>query len=235
MAVAWTRRRSIASSSPSTPPRRWARAPDLDCRWRTASSPAIAARSRSATRPVREPSSASFFRSRAPTETRSCWHARRRRTAEDRIQSETLNPVLIIGWLHFRNPLRSVKGYVSMPKILVIDDDVMVRNTISKVLRHCGFEVIVAEDGVRGLASFRRDRPDLVITDIIMPEKEGIETIIEMRREHPDTKIIAVSGGGRIGNADFLSMATSLGAAAVIAKPFLPEELINQVKSCLAA
>jgi DNA-binding response OmpR family regulator len=122
-----------------------------------------------------------------------------------------------------------------MPKILVIDDDLMVRNTISKILRHSGFEVIVAEDGVRGLASFRRDRPDLVITDIIMPEKEGIETIIEMRREHPDTKIIAVSGGGRIGNADFLSMATSLGASAVIAKPFLPEELINQVKSCLAA
>jgi DNA-binding response OmpR family regulator len=122
-----------------------------------------------------------------------------------------------------------------MPKILVIDDDVMVRNTISKVLRHSGFEVIVAEDGVRGLASFRRERPDLVITDIIMPEKEGIETIIEMRREHPDTKIIAVSGGGRIGNADFLGMATSLGAAAVIAKPFLPEDLISQVKSCLAA
>lgn len=122
-----------------------------------------------------------------------------------------------------------------MPKILVIDDDVMVRNNICKVLRHSGFEVIAAEDGGRGLASFRRDRPDLVITDIIMPEKEGIETIIEMRREHPDTKIIAVSGGGRIGNADFLSMATSLGAAAVIAKPFLPEELINQVKSCLAA
>jgi DNA-binding response OmpR family regulator len=122
-----------------------------------------------------------------------------------------------------------------MPKILVIDDDVMVRNTISKVLRHSGFEVIVAEDGVRGLASFRRDRPDLVITDIIMPEKEGIEIIIEMRREHPETKIIAVSGGGRIGNADFLGMATSLGAAAVIAKPFLPEDLISQVKSCLAA
>ena len=122
-----------------------------------------------------------------------------------------------------------------MPKILVIDDDVMVRNTISKVLRHSGFEVIVAEDGVRGLASFRRDRPDLVITDIIMPEKEGIETIIEMRREHPETKIIAVSGGGRIGNADFLGMATSLGAAAVIVKPFLPEDLISKVKSCLAA
>ena len=122
-----------------------------------------------------------------------------------------------------------------MPKILVIDDDVLMRNTISKILRHSGFEVIVAEDGVRGLVSFRRDHPDLVITDIIMPETEGIEVIIEMRREQPNTKIIAVSGGGRIGNADFLGMAQSLGAAAILAKPFLPEELISRVRSCLAA
>jgi len=122
-----------------------------------------------------------------------------------------------------------------MPKILVIDDDLMVRNTIAKILRHGGFEVIIAEDGARGLVSFRREQPDLVITDIIMPEKEGIEVIIEMRRERPDTKIIAVSGGGRIGNADFLGMAKSLGAAAVIAKPFLPEDLISRVKTCLAA
>jgi CheY-like chemotaxis protein len=128
-----------------------------------------------------------------------------------------------------------VKGHVIMAKILVIDDDLLVRNTISKILRNGGFEVTLAEDGVRGLASFRRDRPDLIITDIIMPEKEGIETILEIRKEHPAAKIIAVSGGGRVGNADFLAMAKSLGAVAVIAKPFRSEELIDHVRACLAS
>ena len=121
-----------------------------------------------------------------------------------------------------------------MPKILVIDDDVMVRNTISKILHHSGFEVVVAEDGVRGIVAFRRERPDLVITDIIMPEKEGIGTITEMRRERPDAKIIAISGGGRIGSADFLGMALKLGAIDVISKPFLPQDLVSRVKVCLA-
>jgi DNA-binding response OmpR family regulator len=120
-------------------------------------------------------------------------------------------------------------------KILVIDDDPMVRSTISRILSHNGFEVNLAEDGVRGLASFRSQRPDLVITDIIMPEKEGIETITEIRRDFPGTKIIAISGGGRIGNADFLSMAKRLGATEVISKPFTPRDLVSCVRKCLEA
>jgi two-component system, chemotaxis family, chemotaxis protein CheY len=122
-----------------------------------------------------------------------------------------------------------------MAKILVIDDDVMVRHTISKILRHGGHEVVLAEDGVRGMVAFRKERPDLVITDIIMPEQEGIATISQIRRETHDAKIIAVSGGGRIGNADFLAMARKLGANDILAKPFLPEELLSRVKTCLAA
>ena len=122
-----------------------------------------------------------------------------------------------------------------MSKILVIDDDTMVRNTLSAILRHHGYEVELAVNGKQGLAAFRTGAPDLVITDIIMPEKEGIETIIEMRRDRPDAKIIAISGGGRVGNADFLRMAKTLGATAVIAKPFSPQELIGCVKTCLAA
>ncbi len=121
-----------------------------------------------------------------------------------------------------------------MAKILVIDDDVMVRHTITKILRHGGHEVVTAEDGVRGMAAFRKEHPDLVITDIIMPEQEGIATITQIRREASDTKIIAVSGGGRIGNSDFLSMAQKLGANDILAKPFLPEELMGRVRSCLA-
>jgi DNA-binding NtrC family response regulator len=126
-------------------------------------------------------------------------------------------------------------AHTDMSKVLIIDDDAMVRNTIWKILARDGLEIVIAGDGAKGLASFRQGRPDLVITDIIMPEKEGIATILEMRRERPDAKIIAISGGGRIGSLDFLSMAKSFGAMAVIAKPFDPDEFLNCVRSCLAA
>ena len=120
-----------------------------------------------------------------------------------------------------------------MARILVIDDDSAARDTIVQVLEDGGYEVTSAEDGRVGLASFRRAPPDLVITDIIMPEKEGIQTITEMRGERPDTKIIAISGGGRIGNTDFLRIARHLGAMDVIPKPFDPDDLLSCVGRCL--
>ena len=120
-----------------------------------------------------------------------------------------------------------------MTKILVIDDDVIVRETIVQILEDRGYTVLSAEDGDRGLALFRAERPDLVITDIIMPEKEGIQTITEMRGERPDAKIIAISGGGRIGNTDFLKIARHLGAMDIIPKPFDPDELVSRVRRCL--
>jgi DNA-binding response OmpR family regulator len=121
-----------------------------------------------------------------------------------------------------------------MAKILVIDDDAMLRHTITKILRRGGYEVVTAEDGARGMAALRKERPDLVITDIVMPDQEGIQTITQIRREARDTKIIAVSGGGIVGNVDFLSMAQQLGAHDVLAKPFLAEDLIGRVRNCLA-
>ena len=120
-----------------------------------------------------------------------------------------------------------------MARILVIDDDSAARDTIVQVLEDGGYEVTSAEDGKRGLVSFRREPPDLVITDIIMPEKEGIQTITEMRGERPNAKIIAISGGGRIGNTDFLRIARHLGAMDVIAKPFDPDDLLSRVERCL--
>jgi len=121
-----------------------------------------------------------------------------------------------------------------MAKILVIDDDTIVRMTIVQLLKEAGYKVLSAEDGVRGMAMFRSARPDFVITDIIMPEQEGIQTITEIRGVKPDAKIIAISGGGRIGNTDFLKIAKVLGAMAVIPKPFDPDELLTIVRDCLA-
>jgi DNA-binding NtrC family response regulator len=83
------------------------------------------------------------------------------------------------------------------------------------------------------MALFRNERPGLVITDIIMPDQEGIQTIAEMRKERPDAKIIAISGGGRVGNIDFLKIAQHIGAVDAIAKPFDPDDLLRRVRSCL--
>jgi DNA-binding NtrC family response regulator len=120
-----------------------------------------------------------------------------------------------------------------MTKILVIDDDVIVRETIVQILEDGGYQVLSAEDGKRGMVAFRSERPDLVITDIIMPEQEGIQTITEIRGVKPDAKIIAISGGGRIGNTDFLKIARHLGAFDAIAKPFDPDDLLSRVGRCL--
>lgn len=121
------------------------------------------------------------------------------------------------------------------PKILLIDDDLRVRTAMVQFLADLGYHVVVADDGERGLRLFRSEKPDLVITDIIMPEKEGIQTIMEMRREQPSTKIIAVSGGGRIGNTDFLKVARSMGANDVIAKPVDPDDFAARIKRCLSS
>jgi DNA-binding NtrC family response regulator len=121
-----------------------------------------------------------------------------------------------------------------MTKILVIDDDAVVRKTVVYLLEGAGYNVLSAEDGKRGMVLFRSEQPDLVITDIIMPEQEGIQTITEMHSEKPDARIIAMSGGGRIGNVDFLKIAQELGAMDAIPKPFDSDELLTIVENCLA-
>jgi DNA-binding response OmpR family regulator len=138
-------------------------------------------------------------------------------------------------WAHANNGGPSACGEHAMPTILVIDDDVVVRETFVQILEDKGYRVLAADNGSTGMALFRSEKPDLVITDIIMPEKEGIQTIMEMRDERADAKIIAVSGGGRIGNTDFLKIASQLGAVAVIAKPFDPDDFLARISACLAS
>ena len=110
-------------------------------------------------------------------------------------------------------------------RVLLVDDDATVLQAIAIVLRNRGFEVETAENGYKALHAFVARTPDLVLTDIIMPDKEGIETIIEMRRLQPDARIIAMSGGGRGAMRDLLPIAQKLGADRVLAKPFNWEEL----------
>ena len=119
------------------------------------------------------------------------------------------------------------------PPIVVIDDDAMVRTSIQRILEAEGYEVALASNGREGLGLMQRLAPRLVITDLIMPEMEGIETIAEMRRLRADLRIIAISGGGRIGNADFLDMARKIGANDIMAKPFDPDEFITMVRQQL--
>jgi len=115
-------------------------------------------------------------------------------------------------------------------KILVIDDDSGMRYTLTRVLTSGGHEVVTAEDGDRGMDAVRRLAPELVITDIFMPEQEGIETIRQIRRERPATKIMAISGSISGDRFDVLEIARLLGADDALQKPFDAAELLSRVQ-----
>jgi len=119
------------------------------------------------------------------------------------------------------------------PRVLVIDDEKPVLLTVATILVDAGYEVETAENGREGLALFNRSLPHLVLIDIIMPERDGIGAIIEMRRARADVRIVAMSGGGRLGNADFLKVATKLGADAALPKPFDDTELLAVIDAVL--
>jgi DNA-binding response OmpR family regulator len=121
-----------------------------------------------------------------------------------------------------------------MALILVIDDDARVRRQVRRILSAARHTVIEAPDGAAGMALLREKHPARVITDIIMPRKDGIETILEIRRVRPNTKVIAVSGGhSEPSDALYLKAPQKLGADAVLAKPFRSAELLNAVEACL--
>ena len=122
-----------------------------------------------------------------------------------------------------------------MQKILVIEDNPIVRNTVMRILQSAGYSVVTAGDGLQGFAEFRKEQPDLVISDIIMPQQDGIGTIRQILAERPGTKIIAISGGGRIGNTDFLQIARKMGAVDALQKPFDPDDLLGRITNCLKA
>lgn len=116
-------------------------------------------------------------------------------------------------------------------KILVIDDDDRVRRLVTKILASDGHLVLTADNGLHGMTVFRQERPDVVVTDILMPEQEGMETILALRRENPSIKIIAMSGSTpEVGDLDFLKMAQMLGADGVLGKPFRAADLLARIR-----
>ena len=118
-------------------------------------------------------------------------------------------------------------------KILVIDDDAGMRHTLARILTGGGHEVAMADDGEHGLMMFHLDRPDLVICDLIKPQRDGLATIAQVSRESPAMKIIAISGGGQTMNVDGLATALEGGANEIIVKPFRAEEMRALVATLL--
>ncbi len=113
-----------------------------------------------------------------------------------------------------------------MARILVIDDDVMLQRLLKETLTVLGHEVCQAFDGREGVGACRESPPDLVLTDVMMPEQDGLQTIRELRRLCPDVKIIAMSGGSfAFPQLDVLSLARHFGARQVLYKPFAHEDL----------
>jgi YesN/AraC family two-component response regulator len=120
-----------------------------------------------------------------------------------------------------------------MAKILIIDDDLQIRTMLRNIFESSGYEVIDAPDGKSGIRMYREKKADLIITDIIMPEKEGIELINELRQEFPEVKIIAMSGGGQIEPESYLKIAQKLGAVHTFTKPISKNELLGIVQGLL--
>jgi DNA-binding response OmpR family regulator len=122
-----------------------------------------------------------------------------------------------------------------MASILVIDDHAAVLETVKVVLAKQGHEIRTAPNGKLGMALTAKRKFDLIITDIIMPEQDGIETIEQLRRVSPHLPILAISGCGTVGDTDFLKAALAIGATDTLAKPFRAMQLVEKVSALLEA
>ena len=119
-------------------------------------------------------------------------------------------------------------------RVLVIDDNEDVRNLIQLALQAEGFDVSVASNGHDGMSLLRKQVADVVVTDILMPEQDGIETIAELRRDFPDVKIIAISGALSATGFDYLQVPIQLGVARILRKPFDVQELVGAIRELVS-
>lgn len=121
-----------------------------------------------------------------------------------------------------------------MARILLIDDDDALRTVMAKAIVHGGHQVIEATDGKQGVELFHATEVDLVITDLIMPVQEGVETILQLRRARPELPIIAISGG--VSNSKlYLDIAAKIGARHILAKPFGMSDMLAAINAALPA
>jgi len=117
-----------------------------------------------------------------------------------------------------------------MARILLVDDEIDILETLGTILKSSGHEVISATNGLQALALFATQAVDLVIIDMVMPEKSGADTIRELRQRNAQVPIIAMSGGGRMEPSNYLDLAREFGATQIFAKPFSNQEFLEAVK-----
>ena len=120
-----------------------------------------------------------------------------------------------------------------MARVLIVDDDEPIRKTLRRMLEPAGYDVVEAADGREGVELYKEDSVDLVLMDLIMPEKEGIQAAAELRHYDPEVKIIAISGGGRIGNFQVLRIAQKFGIEHALPKPIRMGKLLALVEDVL--
>jgi YesN/AraC family two-component response regulator len=120
-----------------------------------------------------------------------------------------------------------------MENILIIDDETPIRSMVRLILERAGYTVREAQDGIEGIRIFRETPADLIITDLIMPNKDGIGMIIELKKDFPELKIIAMSGGGLNRPEGYLRGAQKLGAACTLSKPLNRNDLLRAVRDTL--
>ena len=116
-----------------------------------------------------------------------------------------------------------------MSKVLIIDNDPLVCDTLKAAAESAGHTVVIAHNGHKGLEAFATFQPDVVVTDILMPEKEGMETIVDLRRQSADVPILAISGAAPAGNISFLKIAQKLGADRTLSKPFAMADFVAAI------
>ena len=114
--------------------------------------------------------------------------------------------------------------------MLVVDDDAGIRNFLRMLLELEGYEVATVGNGIEALDAQRKNPAAIVVTDIFMPDGEGMETIVQLREEFPQVRIIVMSGGGAYRGADYLKLARELGAVRALKKPFPPQELLDAMR-----
>ena len=121
-----------------------------------------------------------------------------------------------------------------MVRVLVLDDDSLIQATLPMILREHGHEVLTAANGKLGLRLLQTERIDLILTDILMPEADGIEVVLAAARDHPTVALVAMSGGSaRMPGTDAVHLTRRLGAHAILVKPFSEEELLEAIRTAL--